>query len=66
MFIATAEKSINLATLLFTGAVVDEILERASPRFIENEFLQDDVNKCVCMARSNMLMMNLAKDGSQR
>lgn len=33
------------ATLLFTGAVADEILERATPQFIENEFLQDDLNK---------------------
>ena len=27
------------ATLLFTGAVVDEILERATPLFLQNEFL---------------------------
>src|SRR5579859_2679261 len=40
------------ATLLFTGAVVDEILERATPRFLENEFLQDDVNKFSRLARS--------------
>lgn len=40
------------ATLLFTGAVVDEILERATPRFLENEFLHDDVNKFSRLARS--------------
>lgn len=40
------------ATLLFTGAVVDEILERATPQFLENEFLQDDVNKFSRLARS--------------
>src|SRR5258708_9251787 len=40
------------ATLLFTGAVVDEILERATPQFIENEFLHDDVNKFSWLARS--------------
>ncbi len=49
------------ATLLFTGAVVDEILERASPQFIENEFLQDDVNKCAWMARSNTPVVNLVQ-----
>src|SRR5260370_21677798 len=40
------------ATLLFTGAVVDEILERVIPQFIENEFLHDDVNKFSWLARS--------------
>jgi len=40
------------ATLLFTGIVVDEILERATPQFLENEFLQDDVNKFSWLARS--------------
>lgn len=40
------------ATLLFTGAVIDEILERATPQFLENEFLQDDVNKFSWLARS--------------
>src|SRR5579859_3429726 len=40
------------ATLLFTGAVADEILERAAAQFLENEFLQDDVNKFSWLARS--------------
>jgi DNA-binding CsgD family transcriptional regulator len=40
------------ATLLFTGAVVDETLERATPQFLENEFFQDDVNKFTWLARS--------------
>jgi DNA-binding CsgD family transcriptional regulator len=40
------------ATLLFTGAVIDETLERATPQFLENEFLRDDVNKFVGLARS--------------
>ncbi len=31
--------TLDPATLLFTGAVVDEILQRATPQFIENEFL---------------------------
>ena len=49
------------ATLLFTGAVVDEILERASPLFIENEYLKDDLNKCAWMARSNTPVVNLVQ-----
>jgi len=40
------------ATLLFTGAVVDEILQRVTSQFLENEFLQDDVNKFSWLARS--------------
>ncbi len=40
------------ATLLFTGAVVDDILERATPQFLENEFLHDDVNKFSWLARN--------------
>jgi DNA-binding CsgD family transcriptional regulator len=40
------------ATLLFTGAVVDEILENVTAQFIENEFLYDDVNKFSWLARS--------------
>lgn len=46
-FFTTADS----ATLLFTGAVVDEILERVTPQFIENEFLHDDVNKFSWLAR---------------
>src|SRR5260370_27216848 len=44
--------TVDPATLLFTGAVVDEILARATPQFIENEFLHDDVNKFSWLARS--------------
>jgi len=40
------------ATLLFTGAVVDEILGRATPQFLANEFLLDDVNKFSWLARN--------------
>jgi DNA-binding CsgD family transcriptional regulator len=49
------------ATLLFTGVVVDDILMRASPQFLENEFLQDDVNKCAWMAKSNTPVVNLVQ-----
>ena len=37
-FFATADP----ATLLFTGAVVDEVLASSSGQFLENEFLRDD------------------------
>jgi DNA-binding CsgD family transcriptional regulator len=40
------------ATLLFTGAIVDEILQHVTQEFLENEFLQDDVNKFSWLARS--------------
>jgi DNA-binding CsgD family transcriptional regulator len=46
-FFATADP----ATLLFTGAVVDDILARASPQFLENEFLKDDLVKFARLAR---------------
>src|SRR5437763_3281487 len=47
-FFATADP----ATLLFTGAVQDEILGRVTQQFLENEFLRDDVNKFVWLARN--------------
>jgi DNA-binding CsgD family transcriptional regulator len=46
-FWATTDPS----TLLFTGTVVDEIPERVAPLFLTNEFLQDDVNKFMQLAR---------------
>ena len=49
------------ATLLFTGAVIDDILMRVSPQFLENEFLQDDVNKLAWMARTNTPVINLVQ-----
>ncbi len=47
------------ATLLFTGAVNE--LASATPQFIENEFLQEDVNKFAWMARSNTPVVNLVQ-----
>src|SRR5262249_47514311 len=47
-FFATADP----ATLLFTGAVVDDVLAGATPQFLQNEFLQEDVNKFTRLARS--------------
>lgn len=37
--------TVDPATLLFTGAVLREIPWEATPRFLANEFLEDDVNK---------------------
>ncbi len=56
-FFATADP----ATLLFTGAVVDDILMHVTPQFLENEFLQTDVNKLAWMARSNTPVINLVQ-----
>ncbi len=47
-YFATADP----ATLLFTGAVVDEVLAPATPQFLRNEFLQEDANKFRGLARS--------------
>jgi DNA-binding CsgD family transcriptional regulator len=46
-FFATADP----ATLLFTSAVVDDILARATSQFLENEFLRDDSVKFASLAR---------------
>ncbi len=37
--------TVDPVALLFTGAVVREIPSEAAPRFLANEFLEDDVNK---------------------
>ena len=46
-FFATADP----ATLLFTSAVLDDVLARATPQFLENEFLEDDSVKFARLAR---------------
>jgi DNA-binding CsgD family transcriptional regulator len=46
-FFATADP----ATLLFTGAVIDDVLARATPQLVENEFMQEDAVKFVRLAR---------------
>jgi DNA-binding CsgD family transcriptional regulator len=46
-FFATADP----ATLLFTSAVVDDVLARATSQFLENEFLKDDSVKFARLAR---------------
>jgi DNA-binding CsgD family transcriptional regulator len=46
-FFATADP----ATLLFTGAVVDDVLAQATHQFVENEFMQEDAVKFARLAR---------------
>ena len=43
--------TVDPATLLFTGSVADDILLRATPQFLVNEFFQDDVNAFRALAR---------------
>jgi hypothetical protein len=42
--------TVDPATLLFTGSVIDEIPEPATLAFLANEFMQEDVNKFVDIA----------------
>ncbi len=44
--------TVDPATLLFTGSLVEEIPESVTPAFLDNEFLQDDVTKFVALARA--------------
>jgi GAF domain len=46
-FFATADP----ATLLLTSAVLDDILVRATPQFVENEFMREDAVKFARLAR---------------
>jgi DNA-binding CsgD family transcriptional regulator len=39
------------ATVLFTSAIADDVLLRQTPLFLQNEFLQDDINKFVHLTR---------------
>src|ERR687898_1637910 len=51
--------TVDPATLLFTGSVVDAIQEKATPAFLANEFLLDDVNKFVDLARASVPVRTL-------
>jgi DNA-binding CsgD family transcriptional regulator len=46
-------------TLLFTGSVVEGIPEHATPLFVHNEFMQDDVNKWRELAASPVSVNSL-------
>ena len=48
-YFATADP----ATLLYTSAVRDDVLARATPQFLEREFLKDDPVKFVRLARGS-------------
>jgi hypothetical protein len=64
--------TVDPATLLFTGSMVEEIPEHATPAFLANEFLQVDVNKFVALARAAQPVQSLyaatrgEPEGSQR
>ena len=60
-FFATADP----ATLLFTSAVVDDVLARAASELLENEFLREDSVKFVSLARgpSPVGSLNVATKG---
>src|SRR5918995_2500863 len=44
--------TVDPATLLFTGSLTEEIPDSATPAFLTNEFLQDDVTKFVHLAHA--------------
>jgi DNA-binding CsgD family transcriptional regulator len=60
-FFATADP----ATLLFTSAVVDDVLAQATSQFVENEFLKDDSVKfaSLAMGRSPVDSLGVATEG---
>ncbi|HLG71664.1 MAG TPA: LuxR family transcriptional regulator [Chloroflexota bacterium] len=53
--------SADPATLLFTGSVLDGIAQSSTPAFLQNEFLQDDVNKFVSLTRGSRKVSTLAR-----
>jgi DNA-binding CsgD family transcriptional regulator len=53
--------TLDPATLLFTDALTEGVLQDAAFSFLENEFLQDDVNKFVTLARSRAPVQTLAQ-----
>jgi DNA-binding CsgD family transcriptional regulator len=53
--------TVDPATLLFTRTYQEEIPERTKPYFVENEFVADDVNKWVDVARDPHGVRTLAQ-----
>jgi DNA-binding CsgD family transcriptional regulator len=53
--------TVDPATLLFTSVMTDDILGEAQSRFIENEFLQDDVNKFALLVQSGQPISSLVQ-----
>jgi DNA-binding CsgD family transcriptional regulator/GAF domain-containing protein len=58
--------TVDPATLLFTDVTADDILAKATPRFIENEFLQDDLNKFTWLASGVQPVSSLVQMTDQR
>jgi DNA-binding CsgD family transcriptional regulator len=58
--------TVDPATLLFTSAMADDVLAKVSPQFIENEFLQDDVNKFTSLAHSGQQVGGLVQVTNQQ
>lgn len=52
--------TVDPATLLYTSAVRDGMPETSTPRFVENEFLQDDANKFIDLARTQVMVRSLS------
>jgi DNA-binding CsgD family transcriptional regulator len=57
--------TLDPATLLFTDALQDAVLQEASLSFLDNEFLQDDVNKFVTLARSRTPVRTLVQTAAR-
>jgi hypothetical protein len=53
--------TLDPATLLFTDALQDAVLQDATLSFLDNEFLKDDVNKFVSLASSQTPVRTLAQ-----
>jgi DNA-binding CsgD family transcriptional regulator len=51
--------TVDPATLLFTGSMVEEIPESVTPAFLTNEFLHDDVTKFVHLAHATRPVQSL-------
>jgi GAF domain-containing protein len=58
---ATFFATLGPATLLFTDALSEGVLQDAALSFLDNEFLEDDVNKFVGLARSRTPVWTLAQ-----
>src|SRR3954470_23534777 len=53
--------TVDPATLLFTAPYQEEIPPDTVPHFVENEFLEDDVNKFAALARDPAGLRTLAQ-----
>jgi DNA-binding CsgD family transcriptional regulator len=51
--------TVDPATVLFTGSLIEGIPESVTPGFLANEFLHDDVNKFIQLARGDRVVGGL-------